>query len=199
MYDNDNRADSSRATPDESAPLDRLHAALAALSAVSADELLVEAAHAASRILADGCTVIAADDSANLPAGAWESVSVGAQTPATSYGRLILTMNDGVGPSRLDQTVVQTIAQHVGVLADNQRLLADVVALQEKIANLQIALNSNRQIGAAIGILMHRYKVDYDAGFELLRDASQHTQTKLREVAEGVLRTGDLPDGGLKR
>jgi hypothetical protein len=60
-------------------------------------------------------------------------------------------------------------------------------------ANLQIALATNRRIGMAIGVLMaHRRITDLDA-FELLRVVSQRSHRKLRELAEDVLLTGELP------
>ena len=55
-----------------------------------------------------------------------------------------------------------------------------------------MALESNRKIGAAIGMLMYRHKISYQDGFDRLRDVSQRTHTKLRDVADEVLRTGIL-------
>ena len=65
-------------------------------------------------------------------------------------------------------------------------------------ANLEAALTTNRQIGAAIGILMHQHKITESQGFELLREISQHTNRKLRDVADELVFTGALPpeDGG---
>ena len=72
MYDDDNSVKQSYAGADEVAPLDRLHAAIVALGGVSANELLLEAAHVASRLVSDGCTVTATADGADLPARAGE-------------------------------------------------------------------------------------------------------------------------------
>ena len=60
-------------------------------------------------------------------------------------------------------------------------------------SNLRAALASNRQIGAAIGILMARLKITEDEAFDALRSASQHLHRKLRDVADEVVTTGDLP------
>lgn len=59
--------------------------------------------------------------------------------------------------------------------------------------NFQTALSSSRQIGTATGILMAQRRITSDEAFALLRRASQHLNRKLRDVAEEVERTGDLP------
>jgi hypothetical protein len=63
---------------------------------------------------------------------------------------------------------------------------------QGRILNLERALASNREIGAAIGVLMAQYKVTQDQGFDLLRMASQNTHRKLADVARDVVETGAL-------
>lgn len=70
---------------------------------------------------------------------------------------------------------------------------------QEKIANLETALASARFIGAAIGILMERLKVTSDEAFKVLVATSHRTRLKLRDVAERLVRTGELPDSGPAR
>ena len=66
---------------------------------------------------------------------------------------------------------------------------------RRRTANLEIALGTNRQIGVAIGILMHQERITETAAFDRLRAASQDLNRKLREVAEEVTLTGRLPDG----
>ena len=58
---------------------------------------------------------------------------------------------------------------------------------------LEAALASSRQIGTAIGILMARRLVTSDEAFAQLRDASQHLNRKLRDIAAIVTETGELP------
>ena len=55
------------------------------------------------------------------------------------------------------------------------------------------ALASRQVIGRAEGILMHRERITCDQAFDLLREASQHLNTKLREVAQYVVDTGEIP------
>jgi hypothetical protein len=59
--------------------------------------------------------------------------------------------------------------------------------------NLETALGTSRRIGAAVGVLMARRLVTYDDAFELIRATSQNLNRKVRDVAEHVLQTGDLP------
>ena len=66
---------------------------------------------------------------------------------------------------------------------------------ENRSANLALALSSNRQIGAAIGILMASHKVTSDRAFALLREASNKTNRRLRDVADQVVLTGSLDDG----
>ena len=75
-----------------------------------------------------------------------------------------------------------------------QRLRAEAAALREQVRNLSIALETNRKIGAAIGILMALHQITYDAGFECLRMVSQQAHRKLHDVADEVLLTGALPE-----
>jgi AmiR/NasT family two-component response regulator len=55
-----------------------------------------------------------------------------------------------------------------------------------------MALTSNRQIGVAVGVLMAREKVTSERAFDLLRQRSNNTNRKLRDVAEEVALTGQL-------
>lgn len=60
--------------------------------------------------------------------------------------------------------------------------------------NLEAALQSSRQIGIAMGILMARKLLTSEQAFELLREASQHLNRKLRDVAAEVELTGTMPE-----
>jgi GAF domain-containing protein len=65
---------------------------------------------------------------------------------------------------------------------------------EQQIEHLTTALQSSRQIGTAIGILMARQLLPYEAAFERLVRASQHLNRKLRDIAAEVERTGALPE-----
>ena len=64
---------------------------------------------------------------------------------------------------------------------------------RKRAANLEIALESNRRIGSAIGILMARELLTAEQAFARLREASQRLHRKLRDIADEVVRTGQLP------
>ena len=70
---------------------------------------------------------------------------------------------------------------------------AVVLAASRKQANLAVALESRDVIGQAKGILMERYKLDDRAAFATLIAISQHTQRKLRDIADELRRTGEVP------
>lgn len=59
--------------------------------------------------------------------------------------------------------------------------------------NLQTALESRAVIDQAKGILMERYKLTADRAFQLLARTSMTTNRKLRDVADHLVRTGELP------
>ena len=72
-------------------------------------------------------------------------------------------------------------------------LALDAQQLRAENEHLRIALQTNRQIGIATGILMARSLLTADQAFERLREASQHLNQKLRDVARYVVETGEMP------
>jgi GAF domain-containing protein len=58
--------------------------------------------------------------------------------------------------------------------------------------NLQAALEFRAVIDQAKGILIERYKLTPDAAFQLLARASMTTNRKLRDIADHLVRTGEL-------
>jgi len=104
-----------------------------------------------------------------------------------------------------DSAALNLYAEQPGAFTDADIDLATVlaahtsslVALHEAehhAANLETALESSREIGAAIGVLMAHHKIPQDAAFALLRETSQALHRKLRDIATDVLQTGALPD-----
>lgn len=68
------------------------------------------------------------------------------------------------------------------------------LAGRRRAEHLQRALESAREIGIAIGILMSSTRRTRDQAFEQLRETSQNGNRKLREVAVYVAETGRLPE-----
>jgi hypothetical protein len=95
-------------------------------------------------------------------------------------------------PTRSDKVIAQLLLDHAKNLTCTHRLEATVAAERAKVSNLRIALESNREIGRAVGILMWSHKITGEQGFELLRDVSQRTHRKLIDLAIDVCATGTL-------
>ena len=77
--------------------------------------------------------------------------------------------------------------------ADLAAVAIDRAAFRGQALSLAVGLESNRMIGTAIGILMARTVSTYDEAFIALRACSQRVNRKLRQVADEVIMTGDLP------
>ncbi|MFD7678382.1 GAF and ANTAR domain-containing protein [Streptomyces sp. NPDC059271] len=63
-------------------------------------------------------------------------------------------------------------------------------------AQKEEAIATRHQIGEAMGILMASHHLSEDQAFDVLRRYSQHTNTKLREVARQVCEAGTLQEPG---
>lgn len=71
-----------------------------------------------------------------------------------------------------------------------------IAALQAEVDQLKQALTSHAVVDQAIGMMVAFARVTPRQGWEVLRDVSQHTNIKLRNVAELVLiwgRRGEIP------
>ena len=55
---------------------------------------------------------------------------------------------------------------------------------------------TREMIGQAQGILMERERITADQAFDILRRASQHLSTKIRDVAQALVDTGESPQTG---
>jgi hypothetical protein len=93
-------------------------------------------------------------------------------------------------PDGLRATLEATCIKVRAVVARNEALVL-------RTENLERALDSNRQIGVAIGILVAQRKITQDAAFELMRAASQQQHRKLASVADDVIRVGTVLDTAL--
>ena len=69
---------------------------------------------------------------------------------------------------------------------------AAVVGLAREREHLTYALKSRQIIGNAVGVLMERHHMGAAAAFTVLQRISQDSNTKLRDVAEQFLSTGQL-------
>ncbi|WP_225834265.1 ANTAR domain-containing protein [Streptomyces sp. NK08204] len=71
-----------------------------------------------------------------------------------------------------------------------------ILALQAEVDQLKEAVASHAVVDQAIGMIVALGRVTPDEGWQVLKDISQHTNIKLRNVAELILiwgRRGDIP------
>jgi hypothetical protein len=110
--------------------------------------------------------------------------------------RLLLPAENAVAGLNLYADEVDAFSDQdamVGLLlATHGAQAAAVVTLGERVANLNRALETNRRIGVAVGVLMSIHKVTDEQAFDLLRVASQNSNRRLASVAEDVIETGTL-------
>ena len=66
----------------------------------------------------------------------------------------------------------------------------------ERADQLQQGLTTNREIGAAVGILMATHGISNDEAFAMLSRASQRLNRKLHEIATGIVRGETGPGPG---
>ncbi|WP_308122135.1 ANTAR domain-containing protein [Streptomyces sp. TRM70350] len=79
--------------------------------------------------------------------------------------------------------------EHAG---DTDRLRA----LEDEVAQLKEAISSHAVVDQAIGMIVALGRVTPDQGWAVLKEVSQHTNIKLRTIAELILiwgRDGEMP------
>ncbi|MFJ9821319.1 ANTAR domain-containing protein [Streptomyces sp. NPDC101151] len=71
-----------------------------------------------------------------------------------------------------------------------------IFELQAEVDQLKEAVASHAVVDQAIGMMVALGRVTPDQGWEVLKEVSQHTNIKLRNIAELILiwgRRGDIP------
>lgn len=82
-------------------------------------------------------------------------------------------------------------SEHVGwVLASHG---AVALSSARHAEHMELALSSSRTIGEAIGIVMARFKVTEQEAFDRISRASNNLNTKLRDLAQTITETGEIP------
>jgi transcriptional regulator with GAF, ATPase, and Fis domain len=82
--------------------------------------------------------------------------------------------------------------EHVGWLLAAHAAVA--LSSAQHVAHLNDALETRQLIGQAVGVLMSRHKLTERQAWERLTRTSQNTNVKVRDLAETILYTGDLPE-----
>jgi GAF domain-containing protein len=125
--------------------------------------------------------------------GVLSSLSV----PLPFQGATIGALNTYAGrPQFMDDHDVELadeVAAWVAVAVGNAEAAARSI---DDLSHLRIAMMSRAYIEQAKGILMERHKIKEDEAFTILTHASQRTNTKLRDVAVELVRTGAVPSPG---
>ncbi|GAA1443306.1 GAF and ANTAR domain-containing protein [Mycobacterium cookii] len=116
--------------------------------------------------------------------GLRSSMSLLIFTARGSYGTLSLYAERARAFQADDLATAQALAGHLAVS----------MAASREIMGLGVALASRTVIGQAEGIVMERLGVDADQALSYLKRVSSHTNTKLVDVALGLVRTRRLPD-----
>ncbi|MEU3174264.1 ANTAR domain-containing protein [Streptomyces sp. NPDC007000] len=73
-----------------------------------------------------------------------------------------------------------------------------ILQLEEEVQQLKEAVVSHAVVDQAIGVVVVLGRVSPDQGWTVLREVSQHTNVKLRDIAGTIVawgRTGVLPPG----
>ena len=82
-------------------------------------------------------------------------------------------------------------SEHVALLFASHAAVA--MSGERARGHLQSAVSTRELIGQAQGILMERFKITGEMAFHMLMLASQDSNRKLRDVADDLVSTGQLP------
>jgi GAF domain-containing protein len=125
--------------------------------------------------------------------GVLSSLSV----PLPFQGATIGALNTYAGHPRYiddhDVELAEEVAAWVAIAIGNAEAAART---SEDLTQLRIAMMARARIEQAKGILMERHRIKEDEAFTILTHASQQTNTKLRDVADELVRTGAVPSSG---
>jgi GAF domain-containing protein len=99
-------------------------------------------------------------------------------------GALNLYSIETTAPSDDHAERARIFARHASVVLANAKAYDDA---ERHVEQLKEALQSREIIGQAKGILMQRERCTADDAFDKLREISQRSNIKLREVAQGVV------------
>ena len=100
-----------------------------------------------------------------------------------TMGALNLYSKDPDAFDKEAQAIAAVFAAHAAVAMSSSR----------RESNLERALESRDLIGQAKGILIAHRQMTADEAFETLRTASRNLNLKLRDVADHVVYTGEVP------
>jgi GAF domain-containing protein len=120
-----------------------------------------------------------------LPTGVRSSLSVPLPFQGTSIGALNnYARTASAFASDASLAAALEVAEVVAVVVANATAHAE---LGEQARNMRLAMESRAVIEQAKGVLMAQRRIDADQAFDVLRDASQRYNRKLRDIAQGIV------------
>ncbi len=102
------------------------------------------------------------------------------------YARRPAAFDDGT------RGFARRFASYGAVVAGNMLVYESAL---DRAKNLEAALTSRAVIDQAKGVLMERFKMTADQAFQALAKVSMESNTKVRDIAERFVATGDLSAG----
>jgi GAF domain-containing protein len=106
----------------------------------------------------------------------WQGSAIGALNIYSSKPAAFATPESEEAGTSVAEAIAVAVAN-----ADAHDRLAD------QARNMRLAMESRAVIEQAKGVLMAQRRIDADQAFEILRDASQRYNRKLREIAVGIV------------
>lgn len=73
---------------------------------------------------------------------------------------------------------------------------AEIGKLRNTGEQLQTALNENREVSMAVGLIMERRRLDRQQAFDALRSSARSQRRKISEIAEELLSAAELLNAG---
>jgi hypothetical protein len=113
-------------------------------------------------------------------------------SPGAPTGQLLVAVNPRLPFDEGYRGFLELVAAQIAMNVSTAHVRAQRAAEAEQLTQ---ALQTNRVIGTAMGVLMAMQKITDEQAFARLRTISQNSNRKLRDVAEEVVRTGALPPG----
>jgi AmiR/NasT family two-component response regulator len=92
----------------------------------------------------------------------------------------------------VEELIIGDLFAQAFAIAVDRLVSRDLAARRE--VQLREAVEAQKLIGQATGIMMERHRLTATVAFELLKVASQNRNIKLREIARRVIETGQEPD-----
>lgn len=109
----------------------------------------------------------------------------------------LFVRDDTFGALNLYSRKVRAFDEHASavgtVLAAHAAIAMQAAREHDRAEQLGQAVESNREIGMAMGVIMARGGMTQKDAFAVLLRASQHLNRKLRDVAAEVVETGEVP------